>query len=102
SQPGGAKRGSVDVEVEIRVPSNRVMDMLLGETFKAVRQSGLARTPDPEVVLKRLTADAVVYEVRFWYFPDQLSPSVAAGMVLKALHNVLWLNEVPLPVTQIE
>jgi small-conductance mechanosensitive channel/CRP-like cAMP-binding protein len=102
SQPAGAKRGSVEVEVEIRVPSNRVMDMLLGETFKAVRQPGLARSPDPEVVIKNLTADAVVYQVRFWYFPDRLSPAMAAGAVLRALHNVLWLNEVPLPVTQIE
>jgi CRP-like cAMP-binding protein len=102
TRPGGAKRQAVDVEVEIRVPSSRVIDMLLGETYKAVRQFGMARTPDPEVLIKKLTADAVIYEVRFWYFPERLSPGHAASLVQKALHDVIWLNELPLPVTQIE
>jgi len=102
TRPGGAKRHSVDVEVEIRVPSSRVIDMLLGEAFKAVRQFGMARTPDPEVVIKKLTADAVIYEVRFWFHPERISPSNAASVVQKALHDVIWLNELPLPVTQIE
>ncbi len=102
TRPGGPKRLSVIVEVEIRVPSNRVIDMLLGETFKTVRQPGLARSPDPEVLIQKLSADAVFYEVRFWYFPEQLSPDIATSVVLRALHNVIWLNELPLPVTQIE
>src|SRR6185312_1074053 len=102
TRPGGAKRLSVMVEVEIRVPANRVIDMLLGEAFKAVRQPGLARNPDPEVIINHLSADAVFYEVRFWYFPDRISPTNAASAVQKALHDVIWLNELPLPVTQIE
>jgi small-conductance mechanosensitive channel/CRP-like cAMP-binding protein len=102
TRPSGPKRLSVEVEVEIRVPSNRVIDMLLGETFKTVRQAGLARSPDPEVIINKLSADAVFYEVRFWYFPDQLAPSNAQALILRALHNVIWLNELPLPVTQIE
>jgi small-conductance mechanosensitive channel/CRP-like cAMP-binding protein len=102
TRPGGPKRLSVIIEVEIRVPSNRVIDMLLGETFKTVRQHGLARSPDPEVIINKLSADAVFYEVRFYYYPEQLSPSNAQAMILRALHNVIWLNELPLPVTQIE
>jgi len=102
TRPKGAKRLSVEVEVEIRVPSNRVIDMLLGEAYKAVRQSGLARTPDPEVIINRLSADAVFYEIRFWYFPERLSPTSAKALMFKALHDVIWLNELPLPVTQIE
>jgi len=102
TRPGGAKRDVVEVEVEIRVPSNRVMDMLLGETFKAVRQPGMARNPDPEVLVKKLTADAVIYEVRYWYYPNRISPSNAASVIQRALHEVIWLNELPLPVTQIE
>jgi small-conductance mechanosensitive channel/CRP-like cAMP-binding protein len=102
TRPSGAKRLSVEVEVEIRVPSNRVIDMLLGEAYKAVRGFGLARTPDPEVIINKLSADAVFYEVRFWYFPERISPSMAKAAVYKALHDVIWLNELPLPVTQIE
>jgi small-conductance mechanosensitive channel len=102
SRPGGPKRLSVQVEVEIRVPSNRVIDMLLGEAFKAVRQHGLARMPEPDVLINRLDADAVYYEVRFYYYPNLISPAVARSTVQKALHDVIWLNELPLPVTQIE
>ncbi|HEX2591577.1 MAG TPA: mechanosensitive ion channel family protein [Rhizomicrobium sp.] len=102
TRPGGPKRLEVEVEVEIRVPSNRVIDMLLGEAFKAVRQSGLARNPEPEVLISKLSADAVFYRVQFYYQPDLLCPDHARSLVLKALHDVIWLNELPLPVTQIE
>ncbi|MGD0144160.1 MAG: mechanosensitive ion channel family protein, partial [Rhizomicrobium sp.] len=38
SRPRGAKQLEVEVRFDIRVPSDRVMDMLLGEAFKAVRK----------------------------------------------------------------
>ena len=86
----------------MRVPADRVMDMLLGEAFKAVRKPGLARRPEPEVHLKALTDDAAIYCVRFWYYPDQITLAPAKSIVLQALQDVLLQNELPTPVQQVE
>ena len=102
SRPSGAKQMSVEVSVDVRVPADRVIDMLLGEAFKAVRQPGLARSPEPEVLLKTVTSDAAVYEVRFYAYPDRITPVPAKSIVLRALQDVLMQNELPLPVTQVE
>jgi small-conductance mechanosensitive channel/CRP-like cAMP-binding protein len=102
SRPVSAKRLSVDVAVDVRIPVERVMDMLLGEAFKAVRNPGLSRTPPPQVIVNKITSDAIVYEVRFYCFPDQISPGNARSIVLRALHDVIQQNELPTPVIQVE
>jgi CRP-like cAMP-binding protein len=102
SRPRGAKQLTVEIRLDVRVPADRVMDMLLGEAFKAVRQPGLARRPEPDVLLTSLTDDAGVYAVRFWYYPDQITATPAKSVVLEALQDVLLQNELPTPVQQIE
>jgi branched-chain amino acid transport system substrate-binding protein len=102
SRPRGAKQLTVEIRLDVRVPSDRVMDMLLGEAFKAVRQPGLARRPEPDVLLTSLTDDAGVYSVRFWYYPDQITATPAKSIVLEALQDVLLQNELPTPVQQVE
>ncbi|HXC53951.1 MAG TPA: mechanosensitive ion channel family protein [Rhizomicrobium sp.] len=102
SRPADAKRLSVTIGVDNRMPSDRVVDMLLGEAFKAARRPGLARTPEPSVIMTRMTSDAMDYEVRFYYYPDQIEPSVAKSLVLAALQDVILQNRMPGPVTQIE
>ena len=83
SRPADAKRLSVEVSIDSRMPADRVVDMLLGEAFKAVRRPGLARTPEPSVLLSRLTQEAMYYEVRFYAFPDQIEPSQAKSIVIE-------------------
>jgi len=102
SRPVGAKRLDIEIGIDSRLPSDRVIDMMLGEAYKVVRLPGLARHPDPEVVLTQITADAVLYSVRFWFFPNQTSPAMAKSLMLRALQDVLLQNELPMPVTQIE
>jgi potassium efflux system protein len=102
SRPRGAKMLDVDINLDVRVPADRVMDMLLGEAFKAVRKPGLARRPEPEVHLKALTDDAAIYCVRFWYYPDQITLAPAKSIVLQAVQDVLLQNELPTPVQQVE
>ncbi len=102
SRPRGAKQLTIEIRLDVRVPADRVMDMLLGEAFKAVRQPGLARRPEPDVLLTSLTDDAVVYAVRFWYYPDQITATPAKSIVLEALQDVLLQNELPTPVQQVE
>ncbi len=82
SRPADAKRLSIELGVDARMPADRVVDMLLGEAFKAARRPGLARTPEPSVILTKLTPDAMFYEVRFYFYPDQIEPSV--GQVRRA------------------
>ena len=102
SRPADAKRLSVEVGLDARMPADRVLDMLLGEAFKAARKPGLARTPEPSVILTRLTEDAMFYEVRFYFYPDQIEPALAKSVVLAAVQDVILQNRMPQPVTQIE
>ncbi len=102
SRPADAKRLSVVVTIDSRMPADRVTDMLLGEAFKAARRPGLARTPEPTVIMTALTSDAMKYEVRFYYYPDQIEPAVAQSLVLGALQDVIIQNRMPQPVTQVE
>jgi small-conductance mechanosensitive channel len=102
SHPIGAKRLSVEIAVDNRLPAGRVTDMFLGEVFKAVRHTGLARRPEPEVLLSRFTSDSAVYEVRFWYYPHEITPAPAKSLVLRALQDVILQNELPTPVQQVE
>jgi small-conductance mechanosensitive channel/CRP-like cAMP-binding protein len=102
SRPADAKRLTVEVAIDNRMPTERVIDMLLGEAFKSVRRPGLARTPEPSVIMTRLTSDAMFYEVRFYFFPDQIEPGSAKSVVLAGLQDVVLQNRMPMPVTQIE
>lgn len=102
SRPADAKRLSVELSIDSRMPADRVVDMLLGEAFKAVRRPGLARTPEPSVVLSRLTQEALYYEIRFYHFPDQIEPSQAKSIVISVLQDVILQNRMPAPVTQVE
>ena len=103
SRPADAKRLSVEVSVDSRMPADRVVDMLLGEAFKAARRPGLARTPEPSVIMTKLTAGRdVLRGALLLSFPDQIEPSVAKSIVLGALQDVIIQNRMPGPVTQIE
>ena len=102
SRPREPKRISVEICLDNRVPYARVTDMILGEAFKAVRSPGLARIPEPSVILTKLTSDAGYYEVRFYHHLDKIEPSMAKSVMLKALLNVVQQNAIPAPVTQVE
>jgi small-conductance mechanosensitive channel len=102
SHPIGAKRLEVQIAVDNRLPAGRVTDMFLGEVFKAVRQTGLARKPEPAVLLSKFTGEAAIYDVHFWFYPNQMAPALAKSVVLRALQDVILQNELPTPVTQVE
>lgn len=102
SRPRSAKQLEVKAAVDVRVPCERAIEMLLGEAYKAVRLPGLAREPAPEVLLREIGSDSCTYAVRFWYHPEQLLPSQAKSVMLKNIHKVLLQYDVPMPVTQIE
>ncbi len=54
------------------------------------------------MILTSLTSDALVYEVRFYFFPDQIEPAAAKSVVIAAVQDVILQNRMPQPVTQIE
>lgn len=102
SRPAEPKRLSIPIVIDCRIPSDRVVDMLIGEAFKAVRKPGLARMPEPSVILTELGSDELRLEVRFYHYPDQIDPGAARSIVLAALQDVLLQNRIPNPVSQIE
>jgi small-conductance mechanosensitive channel/CRP-like cAMP-binding protein len=102
SQPLEPKRLAVEICLDNRLPTERAVDMLLGEAFKAIRTPGLARVPEPTVIVTRMASDAIYYEVRFFHRPDQIDPHSARSVVLTALMDVLQQNELPTPVQQVE
>ncbi len=93
---------TVEVALDNRLPADRVVDMLLGEALKISRLPGMARTPEPTVLLRNLDKDSLDYEVRFHVYPDQINPGPAKSLMLRALHDVIQQNELPLPVMQVE
>ena len=102
SRPAKPKRLFVTIAIDNRISSDRVMDLMLGETFKMARTHGLARHPNPEVTLQKIDADAAIYEVRFYFWPHLMSPSRAQSIVLQAVQQVVQKNGIPLAVSQVE
>ena len=102
SRPPAAKRLSIDIPVEIRLPQDKVVHLLLGEAMKVTGQPGLSQQPRPEVLIRELTSDAAIYEVRFYHLPDRINPGQAKSIMFKALHEMLQQRDLPLPVTQVE
>lgn len=52
--------------------------------------------------MKALTGDAVIYDLRFHYHPDQIAPGTAKSVMQQALHDAIQQHALALPVTQIE
>lgn len=102
SRPADAKRFDVEVNVDIRVPCDRTVEMLLGEAIKTVRTFGMASTPEPTIVVDRIDSDGIYYRARFYAYPERITPSVARSVMYRALLRVIQQNAIPLPVTQIE
>ncbi len=102
SRPLEPKRLSVEICLDNRIPTERAIDMLLGEAFKAIRKPGLARHPEPSVLVTRMDADAIYYEIRFYHSPAEIEPSLARSVVLTVLMDVLQQSELATPVTQVE
>ena len=102
SRPLEPKRISVEICVDNRIPTDRAVDMLLGEAFKATRVKGISRRPEPTVIVSRVTSDSIFYEVRFFYRPDEIEPAMARSAVLTPILEVVQKSELPTPVTQVE
>jgi small-conductance mechanosensitive channel/CRP-like cAMP-binding protein len=102
SKPLGPRRFSVELSIDNRIPSARVMDMLFGEALKAVRQPGLAKKPDPVIAIQRVTDSAIVYEIFFYAYPDKLLPALARSTMLDALLDVVQQSALPSPIQQVE
>lgn len=102
SVPRDPKRLAVYIEVDNRIPSNRIKDMLLGEAFKMTRRRGISREPVPVILVSHLSGNSTRYEVRFFHHPDRISPSVAKSVMREALLDVVQQNKLPRPVTQVE
>lgn len=102
SRPGEAKRFEVEVYVDIRVPCERAVDMMLGEAIKAVRGYGMSPSPEPTIVVDRIDSDGIYYRTRFYADPDKITPGVARSIMYRALLRVIQHSAMPLPTTQIE
>lgn len=102
SRPPGPKRHSVDFQIDIRFPAERVMSIVLGEAFKAVRQHGLARSPEPSVILTQLGQDAAFYRVWFYANPDEIEPEAAQSLMAEAAHRAISRHNLPSPPQQVE
>jgi small-conductance mechanosensitive channel/CRP-like cAMP-binding protein len=101
--PPGPKRLSFDFPIDYRVPAPRALALITGEAFKAVRSNPkLARSPEPSVIIRQMTSDATIFEVRFYADPEGIEPEEAITFVGSAVHEAVIRNDMPTPVTQIE
>jgi small-conductance mechanosensitive channel/CRP-like cAMP-binding protein len=102
SRPRGPKRLSVTVPVDYRFSSQRAKAILVAEVLRVVREKGLSRTPDPDVIISEITSDTVTFTVRFYADPDRISPQKACSIVAEAMHDALLRHGLPNPVSQVE
>ncbi len=102
SRPMGGKRLNVTIAVDNRFPSERATSILHAEALRAVRQKGLLRVPEPDVILTKVTGDTSFFEVRFFANPDEIEPNRAQSAVLTALHGAMLRHKVATPVTNLE
>ncbi len=102
SRPSGAKRLTVDVCIDLRVPSERVVNILMGEAFKAVQGPGFSQKPAPSILVSKIEQDAVTYSARFYVDPDRIEIEVARSIMFRALQDAIRRTAMPTPVQQIE
>lgn len=102
SRPKGPKRNSVEVVLDLKTPAERAMRLLLGEAFKASQLNGMTANPAPSIILRKLDQSAAFFEVRFYSYPDKISPNEAKSIMLRALHDAIRLQGLPTPTHQVE
>jgi small-conductance mechanosensitive channel/CRP-like cAMP-binding protein len=102
SRPPGPKRHAIELQVDIRFPSDRATSILLGEAFKIAREKGFSRSPEPSVLLSQLGQDAAFYKVRIYADPDEIEPETALAVVTAAMHRAMLRHGMPAPPYQVE
>jgi hypothetical protein len=102
SRPSVPKRLSVNVTLDVRVPAERALRILLGEAFKAAEANGFHLNPPPSVLLRKVDGDMSCYEVRFFADPEKIGPHEACANMLTGLHGALMRAGLPTPVQQVE
>jgi small-conductance mechanosensitive channel len=103
SRPRESKRISVEVCLDNRLNVPRASEIILGEAYKVARRSpGLARNPEPTVIVTRMDPDAVFYEVRFHYRPEEIEPTIACSLMLTAILDIIQKTTLPTPASQVE
>lgn len=78
------------------------MAILLGEAYRAVRIAPLVSQKAPDVLIDRITADAVFFHVRFYADLEIVDPQTPRSIMAQALHRALLRHKLPSPVTQVE
>jgi small-conductance mechanosensitive channel/CRP-like cAMP-binding protein len=102
SRPPGAKRLFVEVPVAFNFSADRAMSILLGEAFRTVRLKPLVPYREPDILIDRVTSDAVIFHVRFYADLEEADPNVARSIMMQALYRAMLRHRVPNPVTQVE
>ena len=67
---------------DFTIPTERAKRVLLAGAKSAMGQKGLLETPEPSVIVGRVTDMGVEYKVRFWFKPwTDMAPGMAKNIV---------------------
>jgi small-conductance mechanosensitive channel len=102
SRPPGAKRLFVEIPVAFNFSVDRAMSILLGEAFRTVRSKPLVAYREPDILVDRVTSDAIIFHVRFYAELEEADPNLARSIMMQALYRAMLRHNVPNPVTQVE
>jgi small-conductance mechanosensitive channel len=102
SRPSGPKRLIVEFPVSNNFSGDRAMSILLGEAYRAVRDTPLAQEPEPDILIDRFDSDSAFFHIRFWADPNEVNPQVAQSLMATAMHRAAQSFKVPSPVTQVQ
>ena len=102
SRPGGPKRYEVELPFDNRFPSERVISILTSEAYRAVKQRGLLQFPEPYVIATKFASDSIMYEVRFFADPAEITPPQARSLMAVRVQAAMLRHRISTPVSQVE
>jgi len=85
SQPDDVARFEVLITLDVSVPSERAMRILLAGVRAATGKTGPLETPEPKVRIDEVTDSGVRYKVRYYLDVDKTSPGNGRHLVTRSI-----------------
>jgi small-conductance mechanosensitive channel/CRP-like cAMP-binding protein len=83
SRPETISRFELHFCLDYSVSSERALRVLLAGVKEAIGPDGIEGEPEPTVRINRIVESGVEYRVRYWIYPDRISPPKARHLVIQ-------------------
>ncbi|MCE3247361.1 MAG: mechanosensitive ion channel protein MscS [Geminicoccaceae bacterium] len=85
SKPDRLSRFEITIPLEVGVPTERALRLLLSGAIDSVGANGPVAQPAPSVLLGEVSERGIEYKVRYWLRMGQVPPNMARSTVLRSV-----------------